>query len=314
MHFEFVGALADFDLYNEARGRSERTRHWYSHQLHALGHFLAERKVAPATIAGRDILAFLATERRRGIAEASVDARFRALRAFFKWIEKAGYFDGLKNPVAADYKPKIKKKIGKRVTVDTYSTLLASITGDDWSDARDRALVAVLFRCGLRASECTSLSVADLNLRDRQLFIRGDTSKSKEDAIVPMDSEARRLLMEYLFNRPVHPSDQDILWYSNDGVGGVRANGLTADGLYQILKRRCAAAGLPRLSPQTFRRGFGSALLNHGTSMSTVSKLLRHSSVTVTEEAYAEWERLALQGEYDEAQLRIDQKKRSTEK
>lgn len=305
MHSDFKSALADFDLLLEAKGRSGRTRNWYNHQLTALATFLQQRNVAPSDVKGRDILAFLVSERRRGIAESSVDAAFRALRSFYRWAEKGGYFDGIKNPVAADFKPKVKKRIGKRISVDHYKHLLASIDGEAWTDARDRALIAVLFRVGLRSSECAGLRVSALDLRARRLLVSGSTSKSKEDAIVPFAEETQRLLMEYLFNRPVHPSDQNILWYSNDGVGGLRERPLTSHGIYIVLKRRCSAAGLPRFGPQSFRRGFGSTMLNAGANMSTVSKLLRHSSVTVTEEAYAEWEREALQGEYEEVQKRI---------
>lgn len=305
MHSEFVIALGDFDTYNEAKGLAPRTRDWYNQQLRALADFLEARAVAPGAIAGRDILAFLAGERRRGLSERSVDARFRALRAFFKWVEKSGYFDGLKNPVAPDYKPKLKRKIGKRITLEQYKTLLASIAGDTWIDARDRAIIAVLFRVGLRASECAGLRLSDIDLRARRLVVCSDTSKTKEDALMPFEEEVQRLLMEYLFSRPLAPSSGDLLWYSNDGAGGVRETGLTADGLYIMLKKRCAAAGLPRFGPQAFRRGFGSAMLNNGVKMSTVSALLRHSSVKTTEDAYAEWEHEPLRAEYEEAQKRM---------
>lgn len=305
MHSEFETALDDFDIYNEAKGLSLRTRHWYDHQLRALAAFLEARNVEPSAIAGRDILAFMAQERRRGLSERSVDARFRALRAFFRWAEKGGYFDGLKNPVAPDYKPKYKRKIGKRITLEEYKKLQASISGDSWIDARDRALIAVLFRVGLRAGECAGLRTSAIDLRARRLIINGDTSKTREDSLMPFEEETQRLLMEYLFNRPIHPADNDILWYSNDGAGGTRENALTADGIYIVLKRRCAAAGLPRFGPQTFRRGFGTAMLNSGVKMSTVSALLRHSSVKVTEDAYAEWENEPLRAEYEEAQKRM---------
>lgn len=305
MDSEFATALDDFDIYNEAKGLASRTRRWYTHQLKVLAEFLETRKVTPPAIAGRDILAFMAHERRRGLSERSVDARFRALRAFFRWIEKSGYFEGLKNPVAADFKPKFKRKIGKRITLEDYKKLQVSIAGDGWIDARDRALIAVLFRVGLRASECAGLRVADIDLRARRLVVNGDTSKTKEDSLMPFEEETQRLLMEYLYNRPIHPTDTNILWCSNDGAGGVREKALTADGIYIVLKKRCTAAGLPRFGPQAFRRGFGSAMLNSGVKMSTVSALLRHSSVKVTEDAYAEWENEPLRAEYEEAQKRM---------
>lgn len=305
MHSEFQSALDDFDTYNEAKGLSERTRRWYNSQLRALAAFLETRTVVPSAITGRDILAFMAQERRRGLSERSIDAHFRAARAFFRWVEKGGYFDGLKNPVAPDYKPKYKRKIGKRITLEEYKKLQASIAGDTWVDARDRALIAVLFRVGLRAGECTGLRVKDIDLRARRLVVRGDTSKTKEDSLMPFEEECKRLLMEYLFNRPLHSADADILWLSNDGAGGVREQAFTTYGLYLMLKKRCAAAGLPRFGPQSFRRGFGSAMLNSGVKMSTVSALLRHSSVKITEDAYAEWENEPLRAEYEEAQKRM---------
>lgn len=305
MHPDFVRAVADFTEYNEARNRSDRTTRWYSYQLALFGAFIKQRDVPPSAVSGRDILAFMAQERKKSLSDMSLDARYRALRAFYRWVATYGYFGGLPNPVVRDYKPSTKSKIKRSAKMSEIRRLLTSIDGETWLDFRDRALISLLFRTGLRRAEAAGLRVAHIDFPAKRLFIDGNTSKSGADALVPFDEETKRLLAEWLYNRPPHPLDRNILWYASDGYHGVKSAPLGGDGLYLVMKRRCAAAGLPRLNPQSCRRGYGGALLNAGVNIGDVSALLRHSSVTITEDWYVEHELAALETAYHAAQARL---------
>jgi len=305
MHEAFANAVADFAEYNQARNRSDRTTAWYTYQLNLFGEFVADRGVAPTAIVGRDILAFMAQERGKGLSDMSLDSRYRALRAFFRWVAEFGYLDGLRNPVTAKFKPSVKRKIKRAAKTSEIKQLLASITGETWQDFRDRALISLLFRTGLRRAEVAGLRVAHVDFVAKRLFVDGNNSKGGTDALVPFDEETKRLLAEYIYNRPPHPTSPDVLWYANDGNGGVKRDPLTGDGVYLVMKRRCADAGLPRLNPQSCRRGYGGALLNAGVNIGEVSALLRHSSVTITEDWYVEHELAALESTYHAAQARL---------
>lgn len=305
MHEAFSSAVFDFAEYNQARNRSERTTNWYTYQLKLFGEFIEDRGVAPSGIVGRDILAFMAQERAKGLSDMSLDARYRVLRAFFRWVTEFGYLDGLRNPVTAKYKPSVKRRIKRAAKTGEIRRLLASIDGETWIDFRDRALISLLFRTGLRRAEVTGLRVSHIDFPAKRLFVDGDNSKGGVDALAPFDEETKRFLLEYLYNRPQHPADPDLLWYAGDGAGGVKREPLTGDGVYTVMKRRCENAGIPRLNPQSCRRGYGGALLNAGVNIGDVSALLRHSSVKITEDWYVEHELAALETSYHAAQARL---------
>ncbi|MEZ4730177.1 MAG: site-specific integrase [Caldilineaceae bacterium] len=207
--------------------------------------------------------------------------------------------------MSRDYKPKLKTRIKRAIKWDEVQQLLDSINGQSWIDARDRALISLLFRTGLRRGEAAGLCVPDINFTQKRLLIHADTSKGAADGIIPFDDETATLLQAYLACRPAHPTNPQILWYANDGYGGVKEQPLTGEGIYQVMKRRCDQAGLPRFAPQTFRRGFGTALLNVGVNIGEVSALLRHSSVKITETWYVEHELQAIERVYRDAQERL---------
>lgn len=303
----FDSVVSDFAEYNRARNRSDRTTAWYTYQLKLFGKFIEDRSVAPTAIAGRDVLAFMAQERTKGLSDMSLDSRYRALRAFFRWVTEFGYLDGLINPVTAKYKPSVKRRIKRAAKASEIKQLLASISGESWLDCRDRALISLLFRTGLRRAEVAGLRVQHIDFPAKRLFVDGNHSKGGVDALTPFDDETKRFLAEYIYNRPPHPSDPDVLWYANDGGGGVKRKPLTGDGIYIVMKRRCESAGLPRLNPQSCRRGYGGSLLNAGVNIGEVSALLRHSSVKITEDWYVEHELAALESTYHAAQARLRQ-------
>lgn len=303
---DFQLAVDDFDLFNEARGLTSITRSWYGYQLRLFAAFLDAKSIAPAAIAGRDILAFLAEERRKGLADRSVCARFVCLRTFFRWVERNGYLDGLRNPVRAEYKPKADTTEPKRVELAAYQQLLASIAGIRWIDARDRALLAVMFRCGLRAGEVAGLRKSSIDWTRKRLKVRSSASKSRKDRLMPFDDEVGRWLSEYLFNMPLYPESPDALWLSDKGDGSVRGV-MTHYALHPMLRRRCQKLGIAVVNPHSFRHGFAMELLNRGgAELSSVGTLLGHASVKTTEQAYARWLIDDLQREYEEAQRRIN--------
>ncbi len=310
----FHQTIANFDLYNEARLLSALTRSWYTHQLKLFAQFLIDNNIEPTQIIGRDILQFMANERRRGLSDLTIAARYRTLRAFFKWVESNEHLNGLKSPVRPDYKPKIQTKEPRRVQLEQYERLQASITGKHWLDARDRLLLAVLFRCGVRVGEAAGLRVSSIDVKRKRLKLGSASSKTRRDRLVPFADEVALLLLTYFEYRPVFEDDANALWLSDDGCGGVRGV-MTKYAVLPMLRRRCVAAGLPVLNPHAFRHGKAMTMLNQGgLDMSSVSTLLGHASVKTTEATYAEWLIDSLQREYDRAQAKITSVNRNSEK
>lgn len=256
----------------------------------------------------------MVSERRRGLSDLTIDARYRALRAFFKWVESNDQLNGLKSPVRPDYKPKLQTKEPRRVQIEQYERLQASITDNHWLNARDRLLLAVLFRCGVRVGEAAGLRLSSIDIKRKRIKVGSASSKTRRDRLLPFDDQVALLLLDYLKERPVYDDDPNALWLSDDGAGGVRGV-MTKYAVLPMLRRRCAAAGLPTLNPHAFRHGFAMEMLNQGgLDMSSVSTLLGHSSVKTTEAAYAQWLIDSLQREYDQAQAKIAAVNRNSEK
>ena len=110
-------------------------------------------------------------------------------------------------------------------------------------------------------------------------------------------------LLGYLYAKPRHASN--TLWLGSDGYEG--ANPITREGVRQALRRRCLAAQMRPLNPHSFRHGFAMTMLNDGQAqMSVISKLLGHSSETITRDFYAEWQDVGLGTAYRAAYTRIN--------
>lgn len=275
-----------------ARGLSPQTVRWYGDLLGA----------AAAGVQGSDaaaVEAWLAGESRRGLSPASVSARWRALRAYANWCKRRG----LLGPTvwAGVESPRVPRRRGTYCTAAQFGALVAAVGGDDWVAWRDRAALWLLMWSGLRAGELVSLLVDDVDLVGRWLLVRGGKTGAR---VAPMHVDAVRVVGEYLARRPDHESRALLLTADSrrpPGAGGA----LRVPGLRALMLRRCAAARLPPLTPQTMRRGCGVALLSAGAPSAVVRDVLGHASVTTTERYYAWYADGALQAAYDAAAGRV---------
>lgn len=310
----FAQAVEKFDLYNEARRKKLATRKAYNSHLRTFGDYLERKKIEPTAIDEDVVLAFLAAEGQRGLSDHTVVDRFIALRTFFKWCQRRKPWGPFTSPLLPEHKPEADKKEPRRITLADYQALLHSINGPRWIDARDRFLIAILYRCGLRISEAVGLQMNSIDMKKRRFKIHARTSKSRKDRYAPFNDEVFMLAMEYLCSRPTWEDDPNILWVSDDGAGNARGP-MTIHAVRPMLKRRFKKAGLPFVNPHGFRHGYAMDMLNEGgAEMSSVSALLGHASVKTTEAAYAEWLIDPLQREYEAAQQRLNNKKNDNQK
>jgi integrase len=143
--------------------------------------------------------------------------------------------------------------------------------------------------------EIATLRVDDLNVAKLEVLVR--RGKGDKARVVPMSPEVRPVLAAYLFQRPQH---LEMLWLASDGKG--RAAGvLSAEGIRQMIFRRCRKAGLPRLNPHRFRHGFAMWLLNNGARITTVATAMGHSDPAITSAVYAHTVASTVRREYDQA-------------
>lgn len=295
----FISTVESFLNSLRAKRRSPDTITWYSEQFAAFSTWRAGRRLDLPD--ADEIEAFLADQNDRpDLAPSTVNARFRALRALLLWCERRRGLKHDDNPIHLIDPPNVPKEIRRYVDKNTFDALLRSIPPITWLDQRDRLILLLLYYCGLRRKELISLHVADANTATLELTVRkGKRGKAR---IVPFTETIRSELIAYLFARPNHT---DVLLLKSDGYG--HADGaLSGEGVRQMLKRRCQAAGIPAYSPHTFRHGFAMWTLNAGVRMEVVSSLMGHADIAVTSQVYAFTLTSTERYEYDLAVKRLN--------
>ena len=156
--------------------------------------------------------------------------------------------------------------------------LLAQPRGSEPAARRDRALLELMYACGLRASEAIGLDVTDVDLEDRVLRARGKGSKER---VVPIGQVAARAVGSYLEHGRaalVKGRPESHLFVN------FRGGELTRQGLYKIVRRHALSAGLAdRMSPHTLRHSFATHLLAGGCDLRSVQEMLGHADVSTTQ-------------------------------
>jgi integrase/recombinase XerD len=277
----FEGLVLDFLSYLELeRGLSRNTLNAYRTDLLQYGEYLSEReldalRVGPADVA--DFLAVLATgEGRPAVSASTIHRKAACLRSFYKHLRRDELIGD--DPTAALSAPRRAKKLPQVLNYAEVQNLLASPRGSEPTALRDRALLEVMYACGLRASETIGLEMADVDLREALLRARGKGSKER---LVPLGRQAIAAISGYLRGgRPELIGERhEVKLFVN-----FRGGPLTRQGLYKIVQRHARAAGLEgRMSPHTLRHSFATHLLAGGCDLRAVQEMLGHADIATTQ-------------------------------
>jgi integrase/recombinase XerD len=277
----FEGLVLDFLSYLELeRGLSRNTLNAYRTDLLQYGEFLAAHggdalTARPSDIA--DFLADLATGNGRpACSAATIHRKAACLRSFYKHLRRDELIG--EDPTAVLTAPRRAKKLPQVLNYPEVQKLLSSPRGDEPTSQRDRALLEVMYACGLRASETIGLELGDLDLREGFLRARGKGSKER---LVPLGRKAIAAISVYLRGgRPKLVGDRHEAKLFVNFRGGP----LTRQGLYKIVQRHARAAGLGgRLSPHTLRHSFATHLLAGGCDLRAVQEMLGHADISTTQ-------------------------------
>jgi integrase/recombinase XerD len=279
----FEALLLDFLAYLEfERGLARNTLSAYRTDLLQFGVFLAERGVEPTEAATADVSDFLAGLARGSddehppLSAATLSRKTACLRSFFRHLRRAELIDG--DPTAGIRPPRKGRTLPKVLSYSEVKRLLESVSGSRPADLRDRAILEVMYGCGLRASETSGLELGSLDL-DRG-FLRAYGKGSKE-RIVPLGRQAAAAVRRYLRDgRPelAGGGDERALFLNQ------RGGALSRQGLYKIIQGRARDAGLAdRMSPHTLRHSFATHLLSGGCDLRSVQEMLGHADVATTQ-------------------------------
>ena len=289
------------------RQASEHTLCAYASDLARFCGFLKDHTGALATLATlaglrvTDFRSFLAARRNQGVNSATLARQLSAIRAFYRYLERNGV---LQNPaLSALTGPKKPHGIPKPLSAKaaclvTRQDASRSGTGDNaWVEARDMAVLTLLYACGLRISEALGLNRHDapLTSRDDTLTITGKGNKTRMVPVLPVVRDAIR---HYLSLCPYDLSPPGPLFI---GVRGARLN---ARNIQLAMARLRGALGLhDTATPHALRHSFASHLLSGGADLRSIQKLLGHASLSSTQ-IYTEVDKAHLLRQYDSAHPR----------
>ena len=286
----FEHLMLDFLAYLEfERGLSRNTLEAYRSDLLQFGRFLAERELDALTASGGDVSDFLTdlakgdgntpqggTGGRAPASAATLHRKAACLRSFYRHLRRENLLDN--DPTAALSSPRRGTRLPEVLTRSEVQALLSSPKGNDPSSLRDRALLEVMYACGLRASEVIGLETTDIDLEEGLLRARGKGSKER---VVPVGRAAVGALRYYMSHgRPalVKLAPERAVFVN------FRGQALTRQGLYKIVRRHALSVGLAdRMSPHTLRHTFATHLLSGGCDLRSVQEMLGHADVATTQ-------------------------------
>ena len=262
------------------RGRSANTVAAYRRDLMAYTAFLADRGLDMGQVTEAVVEDYVAYQRGAGRAPASVARALVAVRAVHQFLEDEGLAP---NPAGEVSRPRVPAGLPKALSEVEIETLLA-VAGDDAAARRDRAILEVLYGCGLRVSELVGLSLADLDLDAGLLRAFGKGSKER---VVPVGRVARGALAAWLA-----PEGRGAMvperWARRDDAEAVYLNSrggrLSRQGAWGIVRLHGRRAGLgDRLTPHVLRHSCATHMLDHGADIRVVQELLGHASISTTQ-------------------------------
>jgi integrase/recombinase XerC len=285
-------------LANE-RGASAHTVRAYQRELRGFAAWLAGRKEElDATAAGlsveriehTDIRAYLSTLYDRGLSKASAARALAAIRSWFKWLARAGHIE--QNAASLVATPRLPKHLPRVPSIEQMNRVVDSV-GDDAASwpARDKAILEMLYGCGIRNAELTGLNLGDIHWANEAILVRG---KGQKQRYVPLGDAAAEALRTYLAERSARLAAADgekrletPALFVNLQLRGLEKGGqarLTTRSVGRIVKRIAILRGLPAdVHPHTLRHAFGTHLLEEGADLRAIQELLGHERLSTTQ-------------------------------
>ncbi|MDR1624717.1 MAG: site-specific tyrosine recombinase XerD [Tannerellaceae bacterium] len=211
-----------------------------------------------------------------GIHPRSQARIISGVKSFYRFLLTDDYITN--DPTELLESPKIGLKLPEVLTVDEINSLLDTIDLSLPEGQRNRAMLEVLYSCGLRVSELITLRYPDVYFDEGFIRVEGKGSKQR---LVPISEVALREIKNYLYDRnlvKVKKGYEDILFLSRRGTG------LSRIMVFHVIKQQAEMAGIHKnVSPHTFRHSFATHLLEGGANLRAIQDMLGHEKITTTE-------------------------------
>ena len=198
------------------------------------------------------------------------------VRSFFKFLLLDGFIDA--DPTELLVSPHVRNALPDVLSTAEVDRLEASIDLSKWEGQRNRAIIEVLFSCGLRVSELVNLKLSNLYAEEK--FVRV-TGKGDKERLVPISSRALDELNAWFADRNamrIKPGEEDYVFLNRRGAH------LTRTMILIMIKRQAVAAGITKtISPHTLRHSFATALLEGGADLIAIQAMMGHEDIATTE-------------------------------
>lgn len=274
------------------KGSSPLTVDAYASDLADYLSFLDEAGVSDLERVDRDaVVGYESDLVERGYAVTSVDRHMSVLKGFHRFCVREGFTEV--NPTATVRLPKPPDKLPDVLTIDQVNRLLDGLDASTPLALRDRALLEVLYGCGLRVSECSGLNLSDCAFGDGYLRVTG---KGNKERIAPISGTALSALVDYLERgRPnlVKPYAKPTSAVFLNARGGR----LTRQSIHKTVAKAGMSIGVEDLHPHTLRHSFATHLLAGGADLRVIQEILGHSDISTTQ-IYTHVNRTHIQEEY----------------
>jgi len=282
-------------LANE-RGASPHTLRAYQRELEGFAAWASKQVGEPDSglsvdrIEHTHIRSYLGTLYERGLSKASAARALAAIRSWFRWLALGGHIE--QNAARLVATPKLPRHLPRVPSIEQMNRVVDSVRDDAASwPARDRAILEMLYGCGIRNAELTGLNLEDIHWANEAVLVRG---KGQKQRYVPLGDAAAQALRAYMAERAArlaaagreNAAGTPALFVNLQlrGLGKAAQARLTTRSVGRIVKRIAILRGLSSdVHPHTLRHAFGTHLLEEGADLRSIQELLGHERLSTTQ-------------------------------
>ena len=261
------------------KGLSENSIDAYKRDVTQFAEFLLGdfNICVPNTLKAKHIEKYISHMYDLGLASNSQARIISGIRSFCKYMRIEKLMDS--DPLELISTPKLSRKLPDVLTVEDIEEIISAVDMSKKEGVRNRAILEVLYSCGLRVSELINLQISRLDMFDNLVRVVG---KGNKERIVPIGSQACEAITDYLDQYRAHLSVND--GHEDTLFLGRYGRGLTRQMIFTVLKNTTLRAGIKKkISPHTFRHSFATHLVEHGADLRAVQEMLGHAQITTTE-------------------------------
>ncbi|WP_251667983.1 tyrosine-type recombinase/integrase [Sporosarcina sp. NCCP-2331] len=279
---DFLLLLSDLIEEHIYHAKAENlTKKTIINKTHELGHlcsYLQEKRAITELdkITVHDLRSYFRFKQKQNLQPQSIVTKMKLISAFFNWCIKEEYIED--NPMRKVDRPKVQKKVLEGFTQNEVAKMVSSYSYQDFYECRNKAIVAMLADCGLRAMELRGLTIE--SVRDTSILVNG---KGNKERVVYISPTLKKILIRY--ERMKKKYFEDKIVKSNHYFLSYQGDYLSHMSLDKIVKEagRRAGIGGKRVSPHSFRHFYAVTCITNNIDVYTLSRLLGHSEIGTTQ-------------------------------